>query len=71
MKITVDIPHHIVCDIKAFAKNYNKSVSSVITEAVRHYLFKKKLDSGKKLFGLVGVARISKNIHEGIRLLRK
>ena len=72
MRITANIPDNIGRVVKTFADNENKSVSSVITEAVQNYILsKKKQESGKKVLDLIGKARISKDIHKEIEAMRK
>lgn len=71
MRITANIPDNIGRVVKTFADNEKKSVSSVITDAVQNYiLFKKKKESGMKVLGLIGKARISKDIHKEIESMR-
>ncbi len=71
MRITANIPDNIGRVVKTFAYNEKKSVSSVITDAVQNYiLLKKKKESGKKVLGLIGKARVSKNIHKEIETMR-
>lgn len=71
MRITANIPDNIGKVVKIFADNEKKSVSSVITDAVQNYiLLKKKKESGMKVLGLIGKARISKDIHKEIETMR-
>ena len=71
MRITANIPDNIGRVVKTFADNEKKSVSSVITEAVQNYiLLKKKKESGMKVLGLIGKARISKDVHKDIEAMR-
>ena len=71
MRITANIPDNIGRVVKTFADNEKKSVSSVITDAVQNYvLLKKKRESGMKVLGLIGKARVSKDIHKDIETMR-
>jgi metal-responsive CopG/Arc/MetJ family transcriptional regulator len=71
MRITANIPDNIGRVVKTFADNEKKSVSSVITDAVRNYvLLKKKKESGMKVLGLIGKAHVSKDIHKVIETMR-
>jgi metal-responsive CopG/Arc/MetJ family transcriptional regulator len=71
MRITANIPDNIGRVVKTFADNEKKSVSSVITDAVRNYiLLKKKKESGMKVLGLIGKAHVSKDIHKDIETIR-
>ena len=72
MRITANIPDSIGRAVKTFAGNENKSVSSVLVEAVQFYIHsKKKQESGKRVLELVGKVRISKDIHKEIETMRK
>jgi len=43
----------------------------VITDAVQNYILsKKKKESGMKVLGLIGKARVSKDIHKDIETMR-
>jgi metal-responsive CopG/Arc/MetJ family transcriptional regulator len=71
MRITANIPDNIGRVVKTFADNEKKSVSSVITDAVQNYILsKKKKESGMKVLGLIGKARVSKDIHKDIETMR-
>jgi metal-responsive CopG/Arc/MetJ family transcriptional regulator len=71
MRITANIPDNIGRVVKTFADNEKKSVSSVITEAVQNYILsKKKKESGLKVLGLIGKARIAKDVHKEIDMMR-
>jgi metal-responsive CopG/Arc/MetJ family transcriptional regulator len=71
MRITANIPDNIGRVVKTFADNEKKSVSSVITDAVRNYIvLKKKKESGMKVLDLIGKAHVSKDIHKDIESMR-
>lgn len=71
MRITANIPDNIGIVVKTFADNEKKSVSSVITDAVQNYILsKKKKESELKVLGLIGKARISKDVHKDIETMR-
>ena len=71
MRITANVPDNIGRVVKTFADNEKKSVSSVITDAVQNYILsKKKKESGMKVLDLIAKARISKDIHKDIKIMR-
>ena len=72
MRITANVPDDVGKYVKAFANNERKSVSSVITDAVQNYILsKKRNESGMKVLGLIGKARVSKDVHKDIEAMRK
>ncbi len=72
MRITANIPDNIGQAVKVFADNEKKSVSSVIADAVCYYIhLSKKQESGKRVLGLIGKARVEKTVHDDIASMRK
>lgn len=72
MRITTHIPDSIAKDVKIFAENEKKSVSAVVSEAIRHYIVeKKKKELGMKVLNMAGKVRISGSIYDDIKRERK
>ncbi len=72
MRITAHIPDDIARDVKTFAENKNQSVSSIVAEAIKHYISEKtKKDLGMKVLALAGKTRVSKDVYEEIDRGRK
>jgi len=67
MRITVHIPNKIEKDLKTNAMNENKSVSSLVAEAVVHYIgYKKRVELGNKMLNLAGKSKISPDVYKEI-----
>ena len=67
MRITAHIPDSIANEIKIFADNERKSVSSVVADAVQHYISeKRKRHLGMKVLEMAGKTKISDNVHTEI-----
>jgi metal-responsive CopG/Arc/MetJ family transcriptional regulator len=72
MRITAHVPDDIARDVKTFADNKNQSVSSIVAEAIKHYISEEtKKELGMKVLALAGKTRVSKNIYEEMDRGRK
>mgnify|MGYP002393024232 FL=1 len=60
VRITVHIPDNIENELKINAANANKSVSSLVAEAITYYIrHKQRLELGNKMLDLAGKVKIS------------
>ncbi len=65
MRITTHIPDQIARDAKVMAENENKSVSSIVSEAVTYYIAeKRKKRLGRKVLEIAGKTRVSPDVHK-------
>ena len=65
MRITTHIPDQIARAAKVMAENENKSVSSIVSEAITYYIAeKRKKRLGRKVLEIAGKARISPDVHK-------
>lgn len=65
MRITTHIPDTIARDAKMMAENENKSVSSIIAEALAYYITeKRKRKLGRKVLEMAGKVKVSPDAHE-------
>ena len=71
MRITVHIPDSLAKEMKVFADNEHRSVSSVVSDALQHYIAeKRKRHLGMMVLQLAGKTKISGNVHEEIENTR-
>ena len=67
MRITVHIPDSIANEMKIYADNERKSVSSVVADAVQHYISEKREGYlGTKVLEMAGKTKISNDVHNEI-----
>jgi metal-responsive CopG/Arc/MetJ family transcriptional regulator len=67
MRITTHIPDNVANEIKVFADNEHRSVSSVVADAVQHYISeKRKRYLGTKVLEMAGKIKISDDVHKEI-----
>ena len=60
MRITVHIPDSLAEEAKAFAGNERSSVSSLMAQALEHFLMERRKKAlGRKVLGLVGKGCVS------------
>ncbi len=72
MRVTAHIPDDVARDAKIFADNEKKSVSSVIADALRHYVSeRKKKDLGQRILNMAGKVHVSKDAHRDIERMRE
>jgi hypothetical protein len=65
MRITTHVPDQIARDAKIMAENENKSVSSIVSEAIAYYIAeKRKKRLGRKVLEIAGKARVSPDVHK-------
>lgn len=65
MRITTHIPDTLARDTKIMAENEKKSVSSIIAEALTHYITeKRKRKLGRRVLEIAGKVRVSPEVHK-------
>lgn len=65
MRITVSIPDKLSDNLKRAAANRHVSVSSLVTEAVEHFLIlQQKRSFGKKALELAGNVHVAPDVYE-------
>jgi metal-responsive CopG/Arc/MetJ family transcriptional regulator len=67
MRITISIPDKLRENLKRAATNRGISVSSLVSEAVEHYLIvQRRRALGEKVLALVGKVHVSEDIYDQI-----
>lgn len=67
MRLTVSLPDRLSDNLKRTAANRGASVSSLVAEAVEHYLLvERKRSLGRKALELAGKARVAPDVYEMI-----
>ncbi|MEW6659676.1 MAG: hypothetical protein AB1424_13535 [Thermodesulfobacteriota bacterium] len=65
MRITINIPDKLNKNLRRAAANRRMSVSSLVAEAVEHYLIiEQRRALGEKALKLVGKVHVAADIHE-------
>jgi predicted transcriptional regulator len=71
MRVTVHLPSNTEKDLKTFAANQNKSISSVVADSIEFYIRENKRKAAiKNIKGMIGKIKISENALEDIEAMR-
>jgi predicted transcriptional regulator len=71
MRVTVHLPSNTEKDLKTFAANQNKSISSVVADSIEFYIRENKKKAAiKNIKGMIGKVKISENALEDIEAMR-
>jgi metal-responsive CopG/Arc/MetJ family transcriptional regulator len=72
MRITINVPDKLSENLKRAAANRGISVSSLVTEAVEHYLIiQRRRSLGEKVLALAGKVHVAEDIYDQIEEGRK
>jgi metal-responsive CopG/Arc/MetJ family transcriptional regulator len=65
MRLTVHIPDEMKDEIKRAAQNEQKSMSSLVSEALRFYLYEQKKKAlGQRVLTMINPSRVTPDVHE-------
>jgi metal-responsive CopG/Arc/MetJ family transcriptional regulator len=71
MRLTVHIPDKTERDLKTYANNEHKSLSSIVADSIEYYIKEKKKKAAmQSIKGMIGKVRISKNALKDIDTMR-
>jgi hypothetical protein len=71
MRLTVHIPNNTEKDLKTYAANQHRSLSSIVADSIEFYIKEtKKKAAMQSIKGMIGKVKISKNALKDIDTMR-
>ncbi|HBA54797.1 hypothetical protein [Syntrophorhabdus aromaticivorans] len=71
MRVTVHIPSNTEKDLKTFAANQNRSISSVVADSIEFYIRENKRKAAiKSIKSMIGKVKISEDALKEIEAIR-